>query len=210
MNWRFWTQKQIIYNYQTQTDIYNYQTQTDNWLIEYWAISKNQDAYLEIYDRYNQKVFAFSLNISGDVMLAEDGTQEVFKILLEKPETFRSIENLEGYLIKMAHNNIKKYFLRNALEVSYEEVFDELNIETDSNMFYAVSSSEDKELLWKIVSGLKPQYREAFCLDLYLELSDKEIAEEMNISIKTARNLVQRSYEKVKKRIYRSIKKKGL
>lgn len=61
---------------------------TDDTLLVQQALRGDQDAFIEIYERYQPNIYAFTFYRVGDAKLAEDLTAEVFVRLVEKINTF--------------------------------------------------------------------------------------------------------------------------
>lgn len=67
----------------------NYELLEDETLVNLTARSQ-QDALGELYDRYNRLVYSVALNALSDPAFAEEVTQDVFVLVWERAETYRS------------------------------------------------------------------------------------------------------------------------
>lgn len=112
----------------------------------------------------------------------EEIVQEMFLSLWARREELHHVTDLRGYLFKMAKYKVVDYIRHDLVKKRYEEHY-----HLFGEMYDSVSGSEDEPdmqvLLEKIVLELPERRREAFRLRLDENLSNKEIAERMQISI---------------------------
>ena len=72
-----------------------------------------EEAFGALYQRFQGPVYRFALHMSGNTAVAEDVTQEVFMILIEKRSHFDSSRGALGaYLIGMARHLLLRRFER--------------------------------------------------------------------------------------------------
>lgn len=126
--------------------------------------------------------------IVKDKDIAEDLAQDTFFKFWEKRQSIEIKTSLKAYLRKMAVNE-GLYYLRKNKKFKKEE-----NIEWN-DLTLATNAVEEKvleqELGEKIdiaIQQLPPRCQEVFRLSRYEDLSYKEIAVKLNISIKTVEN----------------------
>jgi RNA polymerase sigma-70 factor (ECF subfamily) len=81
-----------------------YKELTDGQLVTSYQDTQNSDAFAEIYDRYNQKVFAYSLKILADRDNAMDVTQDVFLKVSHNIEKLKDACTFVKWLFIIAHN----------------------------------------------------------------------------------------------------------
>ncbi|ANI88200.1 hypothetical protein A9P82_02065 [Arachidicoccus ginsenosidimutans] len=118
----------------------------------------------------------------NDAAAAEDIVQDIFlKLFLNKSE----IKNVKRYLFVALRNRIYDFWrtellhnkhtviIRNGLAISSEHTWND------------IVSKEMKEELDKHIQALPPQCREVFVLRREEQLSNKEIAEKLGISVNT-------------------------
>jgi RNA polymerase sigma-70 factor (ECF subfamily) len=150
---------------------------TDEFLLQK-AVSGDQAAFLELYDRYRQPVFRFAYRLLGSVEIAEDVTHDCFLSLIRKPENFRPERaSLKTYLYAAARNLALKHFRDRGREAGMDEVTEEPK---DSPRRGPLRRLLDEELATKVrdaVFSLPPLQREALILFEYEELSLNEVAD---------------------------------
>jgi len=150
---------------------------TDEFLLQK-AVSGDQAAFLELYDRYRQPVFRFAYRLLGSVEIAEDVTHDCFLSLIRKPENFRPERaSLKTYLYAAARNLALKHFRDRGREAGMDEVTEEPK---DSPRRGPLLQLLDEELATKVrdaVFSLPPLQREALILFEYEGLSLNEVAD---------------------------------
>jgi len=73
----------------------------------------DQAALTELYDRYNDRIYYYSLRLLGDSSLAEDCAADTFSRLLRAlRDGGGPVDNLKAYLFRSAHNWIADHYRR--------------------------------------------------------------------------------------------------
>ena len=148
-------------------------------------------AFGELYARYAQRIYAYCLRITGNSDDARDIFQETFLKFFHSVERIKKMDNVAGYLIKIARNqclNFKRFRRDN---VSIE----------DYNITVNDTSYEQKELLQLVARALDMldfESREAFILRQYHGLSYNEIASITGASVSSMKSRVWRAKLKLK------------
>jgi RNA polymerase sigma-70 factor (family 1) len=144
-----------------------------------------------LYNRYWKQVVNLAYKRLGDVDTAQDAAQEVFFQLWKKGSQ-SAIENLPAYLFVAVRNAVFRHFDK---ESKYESLSDvAFEIETlherpDSNLLY----DEFLQTFAKLIDNLPAQQQTIFRMRYEEGLSTQQIADELQISIKTVRNHLGRA-----------------
>lgn len=150
----------------------------------------NHTAFKEIYKRHWSKLYIFALNILHDKDLCEEVIQEVFVTLWERRNS-SVIENLSAYLYQAVRYQVYKQFRKSKMLERESERFDSFLMESDIE-----ESVEYLELQSKItesIAKLPDQRRLIFQLSRVEELSNKEIAGKLNLSVQTVKNQITKA-----------------
>jgi RNA polymerase sigma-70 factor (ECF subfamily) len=128
---------------------------------------------------------------------AEDLVQEVFVILWEKRGTIKS-ENLKSYLFTIANNlYIDHYRHKNInLNLKYDT-----SVNTSESPEYLLEQKEFDEKLKTAIASLSEKERTVFLMNRIDDLTFKEIAESLGISVKTIEKRMHNAVEKLFKKI---------
>jgi RNA polymerase sigma-70 factor (ECF subfamily) len=167
---------------------------------------KNDDeaAFKVIYNEYYSKLYYFVLEFIPLKDTAENIVQDTFVTLWNKRNKLKDNSNLTSYLFTVAKNNAlkrlrdKKYsqkLFSNAMDVSELN----LNVEALSTIDTSVCAFMDiNQIIQETLTGLPPQCRKVFELSRFREMKNREIAEELNISIKTVEGHISKGIKTFK------------
>lgn len=144
-----------------------------------------------IFKEYYEVMCLTALRITKERSLAEDIVQEVFYELFRKRDTVQ-IQSLVGYLKRSVYNRSLNKIKSN------KDIFDsdDLNIELSDNSVSSQENLEFKELedyLNEVIDRLPEKCRLVFILNRFEELSYKEVAAKMEISVKTVENQMSKA-----------------
>ncbi len=154
-------------------------------------ISNNDEvAFMSFFDLYLKKVYNFILKFIKDKTEAEDLTQIVFIKLWEKREMLKSVTSADGFIFTMAHRVVIDHFRLTKTKHKISVQNEYLNDTKPSSL-----TSEDLinrhefELIYnKALELMPPKRKEVFILSRHEGLTNKQISERLNISVKTVEN----------------------
>jgi RNA polymerase sigma-70 factor, ECF subfamily len=153
---------------------------------------KRELAFAEIYSRYSVQVYRYCRRLLNNKDLSDDVFQDTFHRLLKSSTPDKYITNMFAYLLKIArnvcysHNKHKDY-----KNISIEDV----------DVLYEENFSEGKELQSMVTTALdllSKEYREAFVLQVYNDLSYNEISSVLEVPVSTVRNRIVRAKRKIR------------
>jgi RNA polymerase sigma factor (sigma-70 family) len=161
-------------------------------------ISGNVNAFRIIYDRYVQELFRFGLHFSKSEDLVLDAIHDLFIDLYNYRPQLKSGNNIKRYLFL----SLKRKIFRLQGEESRYLSFDSEKI---SFSYFLTSSDEESngnnklKLLEKAMAELSDRQREAIYLRYVSGLSYEELSEVLQLNYQSARNLIHRGMEKLRK-----------
>ena len=143
-----------------------------------------------IYDKYSRAMFIYAHNIIKDRAVCEDIIQEVFISLWSKRKT-NNITSLKPYLFQAVKFQIFNHFRNNKLST---EDLTRLNIiDVSMNVSQRLEYSELDQIIRDHVAKLPKRCRQIFVLSRYHHKSNKEIAEELEISVQAVKNQISKA-----------------
>jgi RNA polymerase sigma-70 factor (ECF subfamily) len=173
--------------------------QTDAALLDLLKIG-DQHAFTIIYDRYCSKLYRAAFKILDDDDLAKDVIQETFIMLFEKAND-RMITNLQAYLFQTVKYQCFMHLRSGRIS---EKHLHQMNSVIISNALEEeLDAKELQSLLDDSIATLPEKCREVFYLSRVESLSNKKIAERLNISHKTVENQITKAL----KILHTSVKK---
>ncbi len=145
----------------------------------------DKDAINDIFLAYSKRLYNFAfayLKTEGD---SKDVVQDVFVSLWNNRHSLKEDTNLEAYLFTITRNSVISIFRKKITEYEYLKHLRKTAIfqysENEEQYDYESLSAKIKEL----IDQLPEQRKLIFKLSKEQGLSNKAIAEELNISVKT-------------------------
>ena len=142
-------------------------------------------AFTEAYNKYHRLLYSVSYRYLMDKEKAEEAVQYVFVRLWEYRSDLNIGISLKNYLFTMTKNYVLNV-IRNensAIEKHYELA--QRASEFADDFVEKFENRERMDIFYKALDKLPEQKREICLLKLREELSNKEIAERMNLSVNT-------------------------
>lgn len=140
-----------------------------------------------------------------DVQEAEDIVQEAFARLLTSRRRLRNIDDAPSYLRSTALNLARSRLRKRGTVRSKEPLLQATTLATQdvSSPESITVHAEDAERVNAALQRLPQRQRECIVLRYYLSLSEKEIAEELNISAGSVKTHTSRAMEALSKEMTR-------
>ena len=157
----------------------------------------DEDAFAEIYRRYQAPLYRFALRMTGSAWAAEEVVQEIFMTLVREPKKYDPRRGALGaFLYGVARNRVLKHLERAPRELSLE------NTENSSKtQAYATDPltpahwaelRERRDQVRSAVLELPVEFREAVVLCELEEMSYEEAARALECPVGTIRSRLHR------------------
>ncbi len=148
----------------------------------------DEDAFTALYRRRHAPVYRFALQMTGNVVIAEDVTQEVFMNLIEHGKRFDPTKGaLSSFLYGIARNLVLR---RLEKDRNAEPVPDDYAAEED--ILADLTRRESIDQVRRAVLSLPPAYREAVVLCDLQDVSYQDAAEALDCPVGTVRSRLNR------------------
>ena len=158
----------------------------------------DQSSYKELFKRYWSKLYTYAYNVLHDKDVCEDIIQEVFTDLWTRRKSLQ-VENVSAYLYQSVKFQIFKQFRQRKLIVNHSYEYD--NFISDNRIDESIEYEELHNRVENLISELPEQRRIIFKLSRNEELSNKEIASQLHISIQTVKNQISSALKSIRKSI---------
>lgn len=160
----------------------------------------NSDAYKSLYLYAYEPLCLYILNFTKDKIIAEDIVQDVFIKLWINRSKLKSEYSLIPYLYKMAYNKFVDSYRKNKKKTEELEAFklsslSEL-IEYDEDLYQQKLNSVEQA-----INELPPRCQEIFIMSKQENMRYKDIATELNISIKTVEHQMSKALSILRKKM---------
>jgi RNA polymerase sigma-70 factor, ECF subfamily len=130
--------------------------------------------------------------------IAEEIVQEQFIVLWEKKDVIDIHTSINSYLYKSVKNKSIDYLKSKYAKQKFDEVNDQIPIADSQNPLLLVEEKDTFKILDSAIKQLPEKCYAVFTLSRFGGYSNKEIADELNISIKTVENQVTIALKKIK------------
>ena len=143
----------------------------------------NDSAFTEIYNRYWNKLYFIAYKLLKDTYSAEEIVQEVFLTLWKKREVL-TIKSLTQYLAAMTRYAVYRHLAKDKHTQEQENALGTLN--TTRNSEIDIDNKILLEIILKLSDKLPEKCRLVFQYNKLQDQSLADVAEQLNISQKTA------------------------
>lgn len=133
-------------------------------------------AFVSLYNRYKNGIYAFCLKMLLDQDLAQEVLQETFVRAFENRHRLAQAQSFRSWLYTIARNQCLNQLRRSERLVPFATGKAELRIPDQETPFAQLEKSERIALVNRFLNLLKPEYREVLVLREYQNLTYAEIA----------------------------------
>lgn len=156
-------------------------------------------AFEVIFNKYSKKIYFFVLGYLKSHEETEEIVQSSFLSLWENRFRLDESSSLKNYLYTIAVNKVFNFLKREVLSKKYLESINEIDEEnpTEKEIYF----NEFNAKLETILNRLPEQQRQIFILSRFDNLSNKEIAKKLQLSVRTVENQIYRALKIIKKKL---------
>lgn len=175
----------------------HYKDQND--LIE--AIKQGEEsAFIYALETYNKPLFAYALTLTNDEPMAQDILQNVFLKIWEQREKINIKRSLQNFLFKSVYHEFINQYKKNKsyllLEQKYYDALDKVVTEENDTFFKRAIDCITSE-----IQNLPPKCKEVFLLSRKEGLTNIEIAEYLDTSIKSVEAHITKAFKILRKTV---------
>ena len=165
----------------------------------------NQAAFESIYDCFSQKVYSIAMRFGLSRDDANEVVQDVFIKLWNHRSTLKENLSIKAYLFTITKNTLINRQKKLAYEIAYKKYLEKQDLksflDTEDDIFY----SDLEQLAETAIDKLPVQQKEIFLLSKKENIPSKEIADKLNLSLRTVENQIYRAAKKIRE----TLKKTG-
>ncbi len=151
-----------------------------------------KQAYSRLVEQYHHELCAYAHSLGRDREMAQDIVQNVFFRIWKKRHQLCTDQSCKSFLYKSVYNEFIDQYRKNravlTLEKKHIEVVEDF-IEKDEATIQKIFNLVQKE-----IHSLPPKSRRVFMLSKQEGLTNMEIAEHLNISLKTVEAHITKSF----------------
>lgn len=172
------------------------------------AIEGDVEAFTEIYQIYNQRVFFLAVQYFKNEATAKDIVQEVFIKVYKNIHTLKSTNAFSSWLHTITYRECQNY---NRKKLKIYDLKDDESIEgfpdiTAIDIASQVENERIKEIIMKSLDTMKKPLRTVAVLRFFEEMKIHEIAEILNVPNDTVKSRIRR----IRKKLSTDLEKNGV
>lgn len=165
----------------------------------------SHEAFVKIFRRYYADLVHFTARFFSDKSSCEDIVQEAFIKIWTNRKKLETDTTIRSYLISLVQNLALNELRHRKVKMSYQDMNHEiiLSLSPDEHMFFSELSDAYETALAK----LDPEVRETLLLSRYEKLKYQEIAQRLNISVRTVEARISKALKFLQQnlRVYKSL-----
>ncbi len=172
----------------------------DNKSLIYFLKKGDEKAYMFLLDKYHRRLHAYALTLVDDHSLAQDIVQNVFLKTWQYRKKLNHEYTIQSFLYKSVYNEFVNTYKKDKammlLQMKYYEALHQEIEKIDEK-----SLEELIQLVTKEVEKLPPKCKQIFSLSKKEGLTNMEISEYLNISIKTVEAHITKAFTILKNKL---------
>jgi len=163
-------------------------------------LAGNELAFSRLYLLFFDDLLMYGRRVSGDDLMVEDAIQDLFIKLYQKRIVLEDNKKLRPFLFRSLKNLIYTQLLHDARLTSFDDNECPFNLEyTIDDQVFTNQEQQLSDEVHRFMKGLSSRQREIIYLRFVHEMTFEEIAVIMDIHVQSARNLLSRSMDKIRK-----------
>lgn len=165
----------------------------------------DEKAYTYLIDTYHHNLCVYANSLIKNIYSAEDIVQNVFIKVWEQRTRLKADHSIKSFLYLLVYNEFIDLYRKNvslfSLEKSYFNALNEIIHEDDPESFQRVLNAVNKE-----IDNLPKKCKEVFILSKKEGLTNIEIAEHLDVSIKTVEAQITKAFSILRSSLEEKVK----
>ena len=158
----------------------------------------DKNRFKEVFKEYYNPLCNFAAGITSDRKMAQDVVQDVFTKLWDKRNELHINSSEKSYLFQAVKHRAFEILRKRKNESKLNEIEFEASYSTERDMEEQANKFMLKEFLYNSIRQLPPKCQEIFVLNKVNGLTYNEIADDLDISVKTVENQIGKAYRKLR------------
>ncbi|MBD0277587.1 MAG: RNA polymerase sigma-70 factor [Flavisolibacter sp.] len=150
--------------------------------------SRDEAAFEQVFKTYFKTLHSYALSLLKEEATAEEMVQNVFFKLWERAEHLSLSGTVAAYLYRAVHNECMNYLKHRKVKATHQQYLAWSRKDNTDSASGKLSGKELENRLQQAINELPEQCRIIFQLSRFEELRYREIAEHLDLSVKTVEN----------------------
>jgi len=152
----------------------------------------------ELFNNYHALLCNVANNMVNDRAAAEDIVQDVFMNLWRKRNEVDWTAPMKGYVYRATTNGALNWLDKNKRSVSFDETIGEQTASVSNDVEGKIDEKELQAKIKESIERLPAKCKAIFVLNRYEGLKYKQIAEHLEISVKTVENQISIALDRLR------------
>lgn len=161
-------------------------------------IEGDEDAFCELYATYKNRLIYFAMRFLKSRKYAEDVFQDAFTVVWQSRRFINPDASFSSYLYTIMRNRILNQLRNAANEEKLKESILSQALDYTEDTKREVMLNDLKSLISHALQQLTPRQREIFEMSREAQLSHKEIADKLGISVNTVQEHISTSLKLIR------------
>ncbi len=171
--------------------------QTEDHIIE-GLQSGRESAYRQLFERFYRKLVIFAMKYIGDREVARDLVQDLFLGIYESRQSISIQTSLRSYLYSAMKNRCLNHIKHRAVREKHASMIIHSGKGEDEELEELIETTELEARIFKIVSKLPHRCRHIFILSRVDGKRNREIADDLNLSIRTVETQISKALKSLR------------
>lgn len=163
--------------------------------------NRDEAAFEQVFKQHYKSLHAYACTLLKDDIVAEEMVQNVFFKLWERTDNLSITGSVAAYLYRAVHNESLNYLKHLKVRSGHQLFVSHRNEELADQASRKIQLSQLEEKLHEALTDLPEQCRTIFQLSRFDELRYREIAEKLDISVKTVENQMGKALKILRSRL---------
>jgi RNA polymerase sigma-70 factor (ECF subfamily) len=172
-------------------------------------IQGDREAFDALFRSFYNRLLSFAEGYLHDKSMAENIVQDAFMMLWERHDTLRPDSHVPAWLLTVVKNRILNHIDRMKRQAEAEQVYAERIVRNYELSISSLSACEPEQmfgdeveqLIRNAVDSLPEQTRKIIIMSRFDELSNREIAERLNLSVKSIEYHIAQAVRKLRREL---------
>lgn len=155
----------------------------------------------QVFKAHFKALHAYAITILNEEAMAEEIVQQVFFKLWEKRNEIRIRQSLKAYLYSSVYNHCMNYLKHEKVKQRHQHYIIQSGNGGDESAGRKIMLQELENKISGALNRLPQQCRTIFQMSRFEELKYREIAETLNLSVKTVENQMSKALRIMRKEL---------
>lgn len=161
-------------------------------------IEGDEDAFCELYAAYKNRLLYFAMKFVKSREFAEDIFQDAFTVVWQGRRFINPDASFSSYLYTIVRNRILNQIRDMTNEDQLKEYILSQAVDASNDTKSEILLNDLKEIIGRALDQLTPRQREVFKMSRDLQMSHKEIAEALGVSVHTVQEHISVSLKVIR------------